>query len=951
MISKVELYKATNDGLDIIQMIYPQAEEGKKFRIREISDDKTPSASLQKRKIKVEGVEIDVWGITDFGDGGSWCKPIDLYMYEYNKSQEQFNEAFQELAQRFNVCETIDAKKNIPRIDKRPALPEEKDGTRTWSVKEKATAAELAVMGRNVSQETLTALGYKSLNWITKTKDGQTTIKYSTDTYPIFLRECIIKDADGNSPAEKFYKIYEPLNADKGFRFQTYPVGGKPQDYINGLYELRREYQLFNAKKREEFEADSKNEGKQYNEQKLPMAIICSGERDALCCRSMGVSPIWLNSETARLENATTKKIEEYVHTIYNIPDIDETGIREGKHLALRFLDLKTVWLPPTLRRFRDHRGNPRKDLHDWMDLHSRSSEFYELLKGAISAKFWVKGNKGLTLDTANLHYFLHLNGFATYEDEYNRDEQQLILINGYEVTKVFPRDIRRFLCQWVNENVRDHEVLNLVLNTTKLSALGLEALQDKQLDFTCHTPTSQTYFFNNVAAIVTGKEIQLVKRENYTTSALVWTDTITKHNFKLIKEDFFTVTREVDNNGKPHFKVHVNKVPSNLMGYFINSSRLYWRKEMETRFETQAERDAYAAAHKFDLEGDGLTEEEIEEQLQTFLNKVFTAGYLLHHYKDPSKPWAAYAMDYRIGEEGECNGGSGKSLFFKALNEILPYVTISGKDPRIFENPHTFERVTRKTRLVEIDDCAINLNVEKFYDRITGDFAVNPKNKSIYTLPFIVSPKLGFSTNFVPQNFDASTQRRMLCMVFSDYYHQQTEENDYLETRKVSSDFGKNILPPYSTEQEWNADLNFLLQCLRFYLSVCEENVMINPPMKNICIRKNKNEMGENFEQWALLRLALGSGWLNNYVEREIMQIDYMDWAKIRNMTPQGFKKKLKAFVRNCDYIEELNPQDVDGYQRDGRIIKKVDGIISEFFYLRSKKSEVLESREDCPF
>ena len=25
-------------------------------------------------------------------------------------------------------------------------------------------------------------------------------------------------------------------------------------------------------------------------------------------------------------------------------------------------------------------------------------------------------------------------------------------------------------------------------------------------------------------------------------------------------------------------------------------------------------------------------------------------------------------------------------------------------------------------------------------------------------------------------------------------------------ETRKVSSDFGKNILPPYSTEEEWNA-------------------------------------------------------------------------------------------------------------------------------------------------
>jgi hypothetical protein len=797
MIQISKLYEATNHGLNIIKMIYPQAEVGKKFRIRESNDDKTPSTSLQKRKIKVNGAECEVWGLTDFGGDGSWRNPIDLYMYENSKSQEQFCEALQEIAQHFNVCETVDARKNIPKIEKRPALPEEKDGTRKWNVKEKATIAELAVMGRTVKQNDMDALGWKSVDWITNTKDGQTTIKYSTDDYPIFIRECAIKDADNNSPAEKFYKIYEPMNADKGFRFQVYPTGGKPKDYVNGMYELRREHQVYNDKKREEFESDSKNDGKQFHEQKLPMAVICSGERDALCCHSMGVPPIWINSETARLEQSVMKELQEYADAIYNIPDIDDTGIREGKKLALRHLDIRTVWLPPSLRKFRDHRGRPRKDLHDWMDLHPMSSEFYELLKGAISAKFWVKGDKGLTLDTANLHYFLQLNGFATFEDEYNRDEQQLILVNGYEVTKVFPRDIRKFLRRWVIKNVRDHEVLNLILNSTKLSALGLEALQDKQLDFTCHTPTSQTYFFQNVAAVVTGKEIKLVKREDYTTSSSVWTDTIIQHDFKLLNEDFFTVTREVDDNNKPHFQIHINKVASNLMGYFINSSRLHWRKEMETRFGTQVERDAYAIDHKFDLEGEGLTEEEKAEQLQNFLNKVFAAGYMLHHYKDPSKPWAPYAMDHKIGEEGECNGGSGKSIFFYALQCMMPYTIISGKDPRIFDNPHTFERVTRQTRMVVIDDCAKTLDVERFFDRLTGDFPVNPKNKTIYTLPFTVSPKMGFSTNFVPQSFDASTQRRMLMMVFSDYYHQQTEDNDYLETRKVSSDFGKIYFRP----------------------------------------------------------------------------------------------------------------------------------------------------------
>ena len=930
-ISISKLYEATNHGLEIIKVVCPQAEVGKKFRIRESNDDTTPSTSLQMRTITVKGAECDVWGLTDFGGDGIWRNPIDLYMYEHNKSQNQFFEALQELAQRFGVCETVDAKKNIPRIEKRPALPEENEGTRKWEVRDQATDAELAVMGRTVNQDTLESLGWKAISWITSTKDGQTTIKYSTDNYPIFIRECIIKDADGNSPAEKFYKIYEPLNADKGFRFQYYPSGSKPKDFVNGLYELRREYQAFNAKKREGFEADEKNQNKQYKEQKLPLAIICSGERDALCCRSMDVPPIWLNSETARLEESTLKKIQEYAEAIYNIPDIDDTGIREGKKLALRFPHIKTVWLPTSLLKYRDHRGKPRKDLHDWNDLHPRKGEFFELLKGAFCAKFWVKGDKGMSLDTANLHYFLQLNGFGTYVDEYNKDEQMLIQVNGYEVTKVFPRDIRKFLRRWVMKNLHDHEVLNLILNSTKLSALGLEALQDKQLDFICCSPTSQTYFFQNVAAVVTGNEIKLAKREDYTTSSFVWTDTIIQHRLQLMKEDFFTVTREEDGEGQIHYRVHINKVASNLMGYFINSSRLHWRKEMEAQFGTQAERDAYAATHKFDLKGDGLTDEEKNEQCQNFLNKVFVAGYMLHHYKDPSKPWAPYAMDYKIGEEGECNGGSGKSLFFKALDKMMPSVTISGKDPRIFENPHTFERVTRKTRMVQIDDCHKGLDIANFFDRLTGDFTVNPKREHIFTLPFTVSPKMGFSTNYVPLSIDASSQRRMLYMVFSDYYHQKTEENDYFETRKVSSDFGKNLLPPYASEAEWNADINFLLQCLRFYLSIASDNTMIVPPMKNIIIRKNMAVAGDNFMDWASNYFSEDSSNLNTKLEKEKVYNDCISSANMPKMTPHTFTKKLKAFVAVADWIMELNPKDLQN--SDGRI--KSDG--KEYIFLRT--------------
>ena len=930
MVDIKKLYESTAMGLEIVKDLYPQAEEGKVFRIR-IEGDNDPSCRLHKRKINVKGEQMEVWGVTDFGDDG-WRNPIDLYKDARGYSQERFYEALQELAQKYNVCETVDSKINIPRIEKRPALPEEKNGTRNWDIKEHVSVSDLTVMGRTVKQETLDALGWKALNWIASTKDGQTTIKHSTENYPIFIRECIVKDDDDKGPAEKFYKIYEPLNANKNFRFLYYPIGGKPDGYVNGLHELKKAHTQYNAKMREEFESNEKNKDKKYQEVKLPCVALCSGERDALACRSMGVPPIWINSETARLDGATVKLVLEYANAIYNIPDIDDTGIREGKKIALSFLDIKTVWLPNRLRNFRDHRGKPRKDLNDWIDLHPKREEFYALLKGAKTAKFWVKNDKGLALDTANLHYFLHLNGFSTYEYDENQEDTELIKIDGYEVTKVYPKTIRKFLRRWVSQNLNDHEVMNLVLNSTKISINGFEGMEDKNLDFTNHTSTSQTFFFSNVAVMVTEDEIKPIKREDYNTTSFVWSDSVIKHNFRKVDEDFFSVTKEIDDTGRTTFKVHINKVNSQLMGYFINSSRIHWRKEMETRFDNPTERETYAAAHKFDLEGEGLTEEEKTDHLQNFLNKVFVAGYMLHGYKDPSRAWAAYAMDNKIGEEGQRNGGSGKSIFFEALSHLMPTVTISGKDPNIFENSHTFERVNRKTRMVVVEDCAKSLDIEDFYLLINGEFHVNPKNKTIFSIPFTESPKMAFSTNYVPLAFDGSSVRRMLYMVFGDYYHQQTDENDYLETRKLSDDFGQNILPPYSSEEQWNADINFLLQCERAYLKLIQQNAMIVPPMQNILIRKNMTVMGDNFQEWAFQYFAEDSGRLNREIEKENVFNDCISQANIPKLTPHTFTKKLKAFVAVADWIDELDPKEMCG--KDGRIRRDS----KQYIYLRSK-------------
>ena len=92
---------------------------------------------------------------------------------------------------------------------------------------------------------------------------------------------------------------------------------------------------------------------------KLPEAIICSGERDAVCVRSLGYYPLWLNSETYQVSQEEWNQITKYVETVYNIPDIDATGRLKGTELALRFIDIHTIGYPKNCPHTATTEGNP----------------------------------------------------------------------------------------------------------------------------------------------------------------------------------------------------------------------------------------------------------------------------------------------------------------------------------------------------------------------------------------------------------------------------------------------------------------------------------------------------------------------------------------------------------------------------------------------------------------
>jgi hypothetical protein len=199
-----------------------------------------------------------------------------------------------------------------------------------------------------------------------------------------------------------------------------------------------------------------------------------------------------------------------------------------------------------------------------------------------------------------------------------------------------------------------------------------------------------------------------------------------------------------------------------------------------------------------------------------------------------------------------------------------------------------------------------------------------------------------------VPGDIDASMEARLLFVVFSDYYHEKGEKNDYLESRSINTDFGKNLFGKDYSEEEWNADYNFMLQCCRFYLSLVGENVKLQPPMGDIKMRQYKADMGTTFEDWAGAYFSPQGCHLNCFIPRKEAIESFQAETKNYKWSTQRFTKALTGFAKfNADWLE-LNPADLRG--SDGRIIKKDgSGMSVEMIYLRTiGQHAVTEEREE---
>lgn len=979
-IDQHQILQATNGGLDLILRFLDVKDISKHFKIRK---EGTESANISKKN--------GVYFVKDWGDTNGFFKDAKngIHIYAHFTSRTYF-EALLDLGKELNLIN--ESQVAVKNITKRSYTQFHKDGNKLNDdgfcyVTKEFTEYELDVLGPLVTAELCEKYNLHSLesySWLKSDELLQRELcdvytVTSSDTYPIFgfiITEEMSKPESGKTE-KTWVKIYQPKNSDKKYRFSY--LGKKPKQYIFGLENLK----IKGAPKIEEsIDPDTGETVSVYKPNKVHRVVICSGDRDALNMASTGETVIWFNSETADITEAQINLLFRYAEEVINVPDLDPTGFDAGKKLALEHLDIKTAWLPESLSQRKDFRGNPMKDFTDFMkcnaafddktqrDLRKKVERFLEL---ARPGKFWTETYSKATnkinysISYKNAFNFLRLNGFFRIKDENRKDGYYFVQQDKHILREVSPQEIKDFFNVFLDEKQQDKglksfpdELLNMLIGSEAISDKKLVSLPVKNFDFTDYSSTSQFFFFDNFIWEVNKDEIieitkgysryvmekdiinNIIKRQTQfdLNSAKIKREAYYREGKEIVKGNpFFTIKKDDSNN----YDLTIHRKDCEFMNFLINASRVHWKEEIKNL--PKGQREDYLEANKFIIDNyktessvTGLDDDQVYEQELHFINKIYSYGYMMHRYKDPTKAWVLYLMDNEVVDDNQSHGRTGKSLLAdKAIRLWMNSKYMNGRKKGLLDNDFLYDGVTPQTDYILYDDADRRLPFQQLFTDVTGDMNVNPKNGTPYTISRYESPKIAISTNYAPIGLDSSTLDRILFTSFSDWYH--GENQDY-KRREPKDDFGHQFFSDWDMDQ-WNLFINFSMQCLQFYLG---EKSKIGAPSGNIKKRNLISEMGTVFLEWAE---EYFEDKLNSFFPKKDALENLHAYNKaMQSISSTLFKRRVEQF---CELKGFSFCPDVEGEKKDkeGRYMKWNNAKTEEFFYIKTPSADDGDSTE----
>ena len=281
------------------------------------------------------------------------------------------------------------------------------------------------------------------------------------------------------------------------------------------------------------------------------------------------------------------------------------------------------------------------------------------------------------------------------------------------------------------------------------------------------------------------------------------------------------------------------------------------------------------------------------------------TTGFLLHGYKNISYCPAVILNDEIISDQA--NGGTGKGIFFQAIDAIKKVATIDGK-AFAFEKSFPYQTVSADTQIILFDDVKQGFQFERLFSVVSEGLTLEKKNKDAIKIPFHKSPKISITTNHIIKGTGNSFIRRKWELELTQYY---TEVQTPLE------EFGRYLFGGWD-QDEWCQFDNYMIYCLQLYLG----KGLIKSVLKNQKIKLFQADTDEIFTEWCGLLgdqknplLKINEKIYTNYLYGDFvtMNPDYGQFGK-RKLSRTEFYKWLKSYAMYTQGVEPILDRDSVG-------------------------------------
>lgn len=469
-------------------------------------------------------------------------------------------------------------------------------------------------------------------------------------------------------------------------------------------------------------------------------------------------------------------------------------------------------------------------------------------------------GKKKIKMSIIEVKSFLEANGFRSHVNEEGNNKYVRVesgIIKNQEIP-----EIHRYVFKYVSKASKDRDVLESYAATMEkiLSPSKLNLLEPLVTNARMPEQYVQRFFYKNAQIAIndSGIEVEALRGP-------VWEDNLINREFSRIKifEDIYKMP-----DGSFNVTLTDQGKESEFVKYLINVST-------------------------FNNEGS----EEAGLNLNHLVNKITCIGYLLRSYKSYIESKVVIAMDARMSEVGESNGRSGKSLIGMAIKQMVKQTMIGGRELKDSDE-FILTEVTKTTDNIFIDDIKVNFNFGALYSAITGDMMINVKGGKRFTIPFENAPKIFMTTNHAIKSEGDSTDARTIFMAFSDYYN-----IDFTPAQ----DFGHQLFADWD-DRQWSLFDNLMIECVFYYMKAIQmewsmpECGAVPPPMKMINLRRERQNMGEAFFQWADSYFSPDGSNLNSrHYRQDLFNQFHKDVpGQLKFVSATSFKKKVISF---CEY------------------------------------------------